>query len=112
MLRARLAVDICAAGEFEIVGSAESETNALAAIRKLCPDVVIADLGLTEGSGVEIVSQVREGECSPRPRVFVLTHHSSPKLRHACLALGAEDFFDKTDDYERFLERMRELAQT
>jgi len=110
MLRTRLAVDICAVGDFEIVGTASGAAHALAAIAELCPDIVLADIGLAEGTGVEIIRKVQECGCASVPRVFVLTNHAQPQFRRHCMGLGAEDFFDKSLEYERFLEVMRQLS--
>jgi len=106
LIRQRIVDDLIAMGRFEIVGVAESQPDAVASICKLCPDIITTDIQLKEGSGIEVVRQVRANPGCPPPRIFVLTNYAYPEYRRTCLNSGADDFFDKTSDYARFLSAM------
>ena len=103
LIRKRIVADLVSTGKFDIVGVAESEEEAVASITTLCPDIVVTDIQLKEGSGIEVVRQVRAFQHCPPPTIFVLTNYALPEYRKKCLASGADDFFDKTSDYARFL---------
>src|SRR5215813_8044860 len=50
---------ISEAGRIEVVGTADSETSTMAAIRSLAPDAVVLDLQLKGGSGTNVIRAVR-----------------------------------------------------
>ena len=110
LIRQRIVDDLVAMGRFEIVGVAESQPDAVASISRLCPDIVTTDIQLKEGSGIEVVRQVRANAGCPPPRIFVLTNYAYPEYRQKCLNSGADDFFDKTADYARFLSAMEHAS--
>lgn len=81
----RLATVSEASGELEAVGAACSEQ----------PDLVILDLKLAQGHGLDVLNSVKR--CSPRTRVAVLTSHVEAPYRRKCLEAGADWFFDKAE---------------
>lgn len=84
----------------EVAGEADAQAAALKGIEAAVPDVVVLDLMLAEGNGVEVLKQVKT-RC-PKTRVVVLTNCAQPQYRRRCEALGADGFFDKTTDFSRF----------
>lgn len=97
----------------KVVGSAEDEA---AALRWLAEpdhdaDLVIVDLFLKSGSGLGVLAAL-----SPRPahrrraRVVVLSNHATPAVRQKCLALGADQVFDKSHDIEALVAWCSRLA--
>ena len=60
----------------EIVGQAASVVQALAAYEELRPDVVVTDLQLPDGTGLDVIRSIRQqnaeiGRASCRERVFI-----------------------------------------
>jgi DNA-binding NarL/FixJ family response regulator len=109
-LRERIVGDIVALGRFDIVGWAESQNEAVESIALLAPDVVVTDLRLKEGSGVEVLRRVREKRPMPPPSIVVLTNYATLEYKQRCFDFGADEFFDKTSEYDEFLQRMRAVA--
>jgi len=58
-------------------------------------DVALLDMEVPDGSGVDLVTQVRE--LAPAMPIVVLTASESPKLGVACLQAGAQDFLSKRE---------------
>jgi DNA-binding NarL/FixJ family response regulator len=110
-LRERIVGDIASLDRLDVVGWAESENHAVEAIEELSPDVVVTDLGLKEGSGVNLVRQVRAKRPALPPRIVVLTNYATPEYRARCLQYGADEFFDKTSEYDDFLAVMRKASR-
>ncbi len=110
LIRNRIIDDINAMGDFDVVGFAESQDDAIESIEALRPQVVVTDLRLKEGSGIEVVRQVRARRARAPPRIFVLTNYASPEYRQKCLLFGADDFFDKSHNYGRFLASMHQIV--
>ena len=109
-LRERIVGDVAALEQFNVVGWAESQNEAVESIARLGPDIVVTDLRLKEGSGVEVVRRVRARRPIPPPSIVVLTNYATPEYKQRCFDVGADEFFDKTSEYEEFLHRMRDVA--
>ena len=75
------------------VATASSCATALAAMARERPSLVISDLRLADGDGLEVVRAARRG-ASPPP-VIVVTGYPSNEQREAALAAGATAFFAK-----------------
>ncbi len=110
LIRKRIIENISTMGGFEVVGFAESATEAIASIAQLHPDIVITDIQLKEGSGIDVVRKIRAQPYTPRPRIFVLTNYAFPEYKRQCTVAGADEFFDKSSEYDRFLSLMHEAA--
>jgi len=109
IIRGRIVDNLNALGHFDVVGCAESADEAVEAIRNLRPDVIITDIRLKEGNGIEVVRQVRADDAVPRPKVFVLTNYDYPEYRDQCSAAGADAFFDKSAEYDLLLYDLQRL---
>jgi two-component system, OmpR family, response regulator len=94
-LRRRL-VDIVAKAlsGFE-VSEARSVSTAIESARRLQPGIVTLDLGLPDGSGLDVLRAIREGGAPAR--VIVVTGRSDEGYRRASLEAGADEFLDKAD---------------
>lgn len=94
-----------------VIGSADDEATAeawLQANPEGC-DLVIVDIFLKEGSGIGLLRRLRDRPAVPR-RV-VLSNHATPDVRKACLELGAEKVFDKSNEIDEMLGWLRRLPQ-
>jgi len=88
----------------EVCGTARTEDEAVAAITAHRPDVVLLDLALAEGSGQGVLTRCRaDGATSA---FLVLTNLALPDYRAWCEANGVTDFFDKSTDVERAMDRV------
>lgn len=84
-----------------IVGGAGSISTARAAISNPRIDVLLLDLRLPDGSGIELLP---DAERLPKPpAVVIFSSFSSPQYVKAALALGARGFVLKTDPMEQIL---------
>jgi two-component system, NarL family, response regulator DevR len=110
LIRKRIIENVNTMGGFEIVGFAESANEAVESIARLRPDIVITDIQLKEGSGIDVVRKVRAKPYAPRPRIYVLTNYAFPEYKRQCSIAGADEFFDKTSEYDRFLSLMQAAA--
>lgn len=91
----------------EVVGQAKDGVEALAAIRKLKPDVVTLDLRMPNLGGLEVLQAVRDE--IEKMVVIVLTARNEEFYRQKCFELGARHVFDKSGDFEPLLQVLRSL---
>src|SRR5208282_6857887 len=108
LIRKRIIENLQALGGFDVIGYAEAEGAAVAAIVAAKPDVVITDIRLKDGNGIEVVRQLRENGYAPRPRIYVLSNYANPEYRRQCELVGADKFFDKSGEYDRFLAALQQ----
>ena len=98
-------------GNVEVVGIGETEAAAIDSIREMRPDVVVLDLQLRTGSGVNVIRAVRAIADLASVRLVVTSNHVSPEMRAGCLQLGADDYFDKVKEIGALTARIREIAE-
>ena len=110
LIRRRLLDTLDALGGFDVLGYAESAAEAMEAISRLHPQVVITDIRLKEGNGIDVVRHLRAHPYDPKPRIYVLTNYAFPEYRRQCALIGADDFFDKSTEYERLLTTLRAVG--
>lgn len=108
LMRERLAAAISDIDNVELVGQAVNVQEAIEAILRVKPDVVILDIRMPGGSGLQVLEQVKAGP-SP-PTVIILTAFPLLQYRKRSEALGAEYFFDKPSDFDRLGEVLKQLA--
>jgi DNA-binding NarL/FixJ family response regulator len=109
LVRERLAEhigpEICAA----VVGEAEDAETALAGIRETDAEVVVLDLRLVDGSGIDVLDALRDR--TDAIVTIVLSNHSTPDHRRAGVAAGADYFFDKTTEFDLAMNTIAQLAR-
>ena len=94
--------------QFEIAGWGLDAPEALAAIRKVAPDAVILDLHMPKGSGLDILKKIK---CElPGTLVVILTNFVFPQYRKICAEAGADAFLDKSADFPKVPEVLRQLG--
>ena len=91
----------------EIIGHAQNVPDALSAIKKLNPDVVILDIRLPGGNGMDVLQDIKQKKGAPM--VIILTNYPYPQYRKKCLGLGADYFFDKSTEFEKVTELFKRL---
>lgn len=64
----------------------------------LVPDVVVLDIHLSDGSGIDLLELAKAK--NPGTLVIMLTNQSGPYYRKLCKTMGADHFLDKSADFE------------
>lgn len=90
------------------VESAACVTEASRAIQVRAPDVVILDMRMPDGRGLDLLHAIRAAGLATK--VIVLTSFASSQLRMECLKAGADSFLDKFEDFQRVAHIVARLA--
>jgi DNA-binding NarL/FixJ family response regulator len=90
-----------------VVGSAVGVTEALVVIEQQRPDAVILDLRLADGSGIDVLDDLKTMD--PPPLIIVFTNYSTPQYRRICLERGADYFLGKSEEFEKIETILRQL---
>lgn len=92
----------------EVVAFAEDAHGALHLLEREPCHLVILDLFLDGGSGLDVLAGIRaRGLTQP---VMVLTNHATAEMRQRCLAAGASRVFDKAMELDAFFDHCQRLA--
>ena len=94
----------------EIVGHADNVPDAVQEIREAKPDVIILDICMPGGSGIDVLEGLKK-DPSP-PTVIVLSNYSDRQYRRKCLQSGARFFFDKSSEFHKVAEVLQVLMGT
>ncbi len=98
-MRERLAALLLTLPNVEIGGQAGTAPQAIAAIAERRPDVVILDISMPGGSGLDVLRAVKR--TAPSTVVIVLTMHPYQQLGAGCAAAGADVYFEKNAEFGR-----------
>ena len=89
----------------EVVGQAQDALEARNLVVKLRPDVAILDLRMPDGSGADVLLDIKK--LNPTPTVIMLTNYAHPENRKKCMERGADYFFDKSTEFQKVLSVLR-----
>jgi len=110
VLTERLTEAIRQIADVELIGTADTEAAALAAVKRDAVDVIILDLHLKQGTGFGVMRALAGTQL--KPRIVVLTNYDLPEYKNAAIALGATHFLDKARDYGRLPEVLHEISES
>jgi DNA-binding NarL/FixJ family response regulator len=79
--------------DMTVVGQAGSVAEGMAKFAALAPDVVVTDLQLQDGTGLDIVRSIRKG--SNTTGLVILTMHAGDEQIFAAMEAGASGFVGK-----------------
>jgi DNA-binding NarL/FixJ family response regulator len=109
LIRERLAALIAEIDGVHLIGQATTAAEAIALARHYKPDVVILDIRMPGGNGIEALQAIKKVAPS---RVIMLTAFPYPQYRQKCLQAGADYFFDKAGDFDRVAAVLEQLQET
>ena len=97
VLRAGLKLLIGAESDMEVVGEAADGAEAIRRAHTTAPDVVLLDLSMPGGRGMQTIEDLVRRAPSPAspPRVLVLTMHDDAASMQAALLAGASGYIVK-----------------
>jgi DNA-binding NarL/FixJ family response regulator len=109
LVRQSLVKTINAEEGFEVAGEAGRGDEGLALIAKLSPDVVLLDITMPGGNGLEVAAQMRTA--APTTRFLFLTMHDDDASISKAIALGADGYVLKTASTDELLTALRAIAE-
>lgn len=91
--------------DIEVCGEAETAADALSSISTAKPDVVIVDISLANGSGLDLVKDIKAGQ--PGLRTLVLSMHDESLYAERSLHAGARGYIMKREAAKKVVEGIR-----
>ena len=99
MIRERIIAMISVIAGVEIVGQAENSGEAIVFIEVLKPDVVILDIRMPGGGGIEVLKKIKQKKIEIVK--IILTNYPNSQYKKKCFELGADYFFNKSTEFNK-----------
>ena len=109
VIRAGLRMLFAAEDDMEIVGEASNAEEAIEAVAKLEPDIVLMDVVMPGLSGIEATRRIREA--SPETNVLALTMHEDEQYFFEMLHAGASGYVPKRAAPDDLLSAIRVVSR-
>lgn len=94
-----------------IAGVSESETDALTQLNTLSCDILIVDIQLKKGNGINLLRQISERR-DFEPLKIICSNNATEVFRRVGRQYGVNHFFDKTSEFPQLFELVRDLSCT
>ena len=93
----------------ELVGTADSEQDAVALLGRISADALILDLHLRQGNGFGVIRAMRS--LHAHPEVVILTNYTLPQYQQRAQAMGVHYFLDKAREFDTIADVLHEIAE-
>ena len=105
LVREGLAMRISMHSDLQVCGEAESEDQAIELVKETDPDLVLIDISLKTGHGLDLVKRIRA--LKPAVKMLVISgFQESLYAERACRA-GAMGYLNKQESNEKMMEAIR-----
>ena len=109
MMRDGLTMRISSQSDMVVCGEAATEDEAVELVKQLCPDLVLIDISLKEGNGIELVKRVRL--LNATTKMLVVSTFQESLYAERALRAGALGYLNKQETNEKLLEAIRTVLQ-
>ena len=110
LVRAGLGVILGAQADIDVVGEAADGFEAVEAVHRLRPDVVLMDIRMPRLDGLEATRRILQPESESGPRVMILTTFDTDEHVFEALRAGASGFLLKDAPRDQLVEAVRTVA--
>lgn len=109
VLRAGLRALLNSEPDIEVVGEASNGQEVLTFTQKLQPDIVLMDLSMPKGGGIEATKIIKE--MVPETLVLILTVHEDESLLREAIQLGAAGYILKRAVESELINAIHSVAR-
>jgi DNA-binding NarL/FixJ family response regulator len=95
------------ASDMVVCAEADTVASALTAIKETGPDVIVTDISLNQGDGIELVRDVRAR--NPKLAILVLSNQQEDIYAEHMLSVGANGYMTKQATSEQILHSLRRV---
>lgn len=95
--------------DIEVVGAASTAEEAVVLARELRPDVVLMDISMPGGGGIDATRQISQS--MPDVRVLILTGHEEEMILQEALKAGAAGYIVKRAAETELIDAARAVAR-
>lgn len=107
--RAGLRALFARCADIELVTEAGSVAECLARLADADPDVIVLEVELPDGNGLELIAQLKK--LRPQTRILVLSVYAEAQLGVRSLRQGADGYVSKSTPAIRIIEAIHKLVE-
>jgi DNA-binding NarL/FixJ family response regulator len=104
LIREMWATMLTSANEYEITGECGGMDEAVEMIKIKKPDLVLIDINLEQGSGLDAVPLIRK--FSPGTKIIAVSMHNQPAYVKKMMQMGAKAYVTKNSSYEEMFKAL------
>lgn len=105
LVREGLSMRISTQSDLKVCGEAATEEEALLLVKETSPDLVLVDISLKGGHGIEVIKQVKARY--PAVKMLVVSGYQESLYAERALRAGALGYLNKQESNEKILEAIR-----
>jgi DNA-binding NarL/FixJ family response regulator len=109
MVREGLRLRISAFPDLEVCGEATTEDEAIELVNKTNPCLVIVDISLKSGHGIELIKRIKA--ISPKIKMLVSSGFQESLYAERALRAGALGYLNKQDSGEKVIDAIRTVLR-
>lgn len=106
-MRRGLAQTIEDMSEMTVCGEASDKAEGLQKVEELTPDLVVVDISLGDGSGIELIKEIKSRW--PNTKMLVSSMHDESLFAERAIRAGALGFVNKGESSDVFVEALRKV---
>jgi DNA-binding NarL/FixJ family response regulator len=107
LIRKGLAERIAEEPDMEVCGEAESLPEAISQVKSTHPNVVVVDLSLKSGHGIDLIEQIKAH--NKNIKMLVLSLHDESLFGERALRAGALGYLSKQEPPARVIKAIRQI---
>jgi DNA-binding NarL/FixJ family response regulator len=100
---------IASGRHYEVVGEAGTGQEAIELVRQLVPDLILLDLSLPDGSGLELIGVILK--CCRKSRILIVSMHAKIDYIVKAFQAGATGYLAKGSAAEKLLQGMEHVLK-
>lgn len=93
-----------------VVAQTTNSFETIEEIKKHKPDVLILDIRMPEGSGINVLKYIQKNKT--RIVTIVVTNYPIIQYKNKCFELGADYFFSKASEFDEVFKLVDKLANS
>jgi DNA-binding NarL/FixJ family response regulator len=105
MLRDGLAMRLSSHSEFDVCGEVATEDEAFEKVKQLCPDLVIIDVALKSGNGIELIKRIKS--LNSTVKMLVISAFEESLFAERAMRAGAMGYLNKQETNEKVIDAIR-----
>ena len=104
-VREGLSMRISLHSDLEVCGETDTEDGALALVKQLDPNLVLVDISLKSGHGIELIKRIRS--LHPAVKMLVITGFQESLYAERAFRAGAHGYLNKQESNEKVIAAIR-----
>jgi DNA-binding NarL/FixJ family response regulator len=109
LMRDGLAMRLSSQPDWIVCGEAATEDDGFKLIQTLCPDVVIIDIALKIGNGIELIKRVKAAQISAK--MLTISAFQESLYAERAMRAGAHGYLNKQETNDQLIEAIRVILK-